>query len=699
MRINSISKFLIGIIFVTVSNFTVSKSSIDSLLKDVNQKSGIEQIETIEIVLGGAQVLTVDERAMLYNLLFDKVYSLGDEYQIGKALSNYGYFLTLTDRYQEAKDSIGKAIEIFKKYDHKVRHAFALSQLSLLEQRTSNYNKAMELNLKAYSMFDKDTISKYIREFSKYEQTKRDSIGFILSAFTIITTDFGLLFYELNDFDSAEDKFKECLNIAESIGDLNRVAGTLSNLAMLEEKKDNLDYAVKLYLEAIETAKKVGNLNYIANINNNLGNIYSQNGQYPKSITYYQKAIDFYAVNDLKSPLLSTQINLAYVYFLAGEVPKAITVAKESFDSAKSLGSLQFMSKGAEMLSMFYSKNGNFKEAFEFLTLHKEYNDSLSKNIYNDEMFRMRTQMDFEKKEAQISILSKENSKKQTQFTFLVITIVLIAIIAIIIWNRYYSISKLATLVRKKNDELEHANQILEQSAVKLKQLNETKDKFLSIIAHDIRNPLSVIIGISSLIQDKQIIFDDEEYDNLNGEILSSAKNLNDLLQNLLLWSLTQRDLISFNPEQINLKGLIDNTKDLFKINANHKQIKIISSIPNGMTIFADLNMLSTILRNIINNAIKFSQINSEIKIEAFENEYSTTLHIIDNGVGMTQEQIDLLLRKEKSYSALGTLNESGTGLGLLLVNELLAYHDGTLEIQSKLNEGSTFILSFPQKK
>ncbi|MBE2188693.1 MAG: tetratricopeptide repeat-containing sensor histidine kinase, partial [Candidatus Kapabacteria bacterium] len=614
-------------------------------------------------------------------------------------LSNYGYFLTLTDRYQEAKDSIGKAIEIFKKYDHKVRHAFALSQLSLLEQRTSNYNKAMELNLKAYSMFDKDTISKYIREFSKYEQTKRDSIGFILSAFTIITTDFGLLFYELKDFDSAEDKFKECLNIAESIGDLNRVAGTLSNLAMLEEKKDNLDYAVKLYLEAIETAKKVGNLNYIANINNNLGNIYSQNGQYPKSITYYQKAIDFYAVNDLKSPLLSTQINLAYVYFLAGEVPKAITVAKESFDSAKSLGSLQFMSKGAEMLSMFYSKNGNFKEAFEFLTIHKEYNDSLSKNIYNDEMFRMRTQMDFEKKEAQISILSKENSKKQTQFTFLVITIVLIAIIAIIIWNRYYSISKLATLVRKKNDELEHANQILEQSAVKLKQLNETKDKFLSIIAHDIRNPLSVIIGISSLIQDKQIIFDDEEYDNLNGEILSSAKNLNDLLQNLLLWSLTQRDLISFNPEQINLKGLIDNTKDLFKINANHKQIKIISSIPTGMTIFADLNMLSTILRNIINNAIKFSQINSEIKIEAFENEYSTTLHIIDNGVGMTQEQIDLLLRKEKSYSALGTLNESGTGLGLLLVNELLAYHDGTLEIQSKLNEGSTFILSFPQKK
>jgi signal transduction histidine kinase/tetratricopeptide (TPR) repeat protein len=699
MRINRISKFLIAIIIVVLSNFSVSKSSIDSLLAIVNQKSGIEQIEAIENVIGGAQVLTVEERAMFYKLLFDKVYSFGDEFHIAKALSNYGYFLTMTDRYQEAKDTVGKALRIFEKLDQKVRHAFALSQLSLLEQRTSNYNNALELSLMAYSIFNKDTISKYVSEFNSYEQIKRDSIEFILKAFTIITTDFGLLFYELNDYQAAEEKFKECLGIAETIGDINRVAGTLSNLAILEEKKDNFDYAAKLYLEAIENAQKVGNLNYIANIHNNLGNIYSQKEDFPKSISYYQKAIDYYANNDLKSPLLSSKINLSYVYFLAGDIPKAITVAKESYDSAKSLGSLQFMSKGAEMLSMFHSENGNFKVAFEYLTLYKEYNDSLCKNIYNDEMSQMRMQMDFDKKEAQIEILSKENSKKQTQSKFLIITILLVIIIAIIIWNRYASVSKLAALVRKKNEELEDKNQILEQNAVKLKQLNETKDKFLSIIAHDIRNPLSVIIGISSLIQDKQIVFDDDEYDNLNQEILSSAKNLNDLLQNLLLWSLTQRDLISFNPEHINLKGLIDNTTDLFKINASHKQIEIMSSIPPEMPIFADLNMLSTILRNIINNAIKFSQISSEIKIEAFENEYFTTIQIIDYGVGMTKEQINSLMRKEKSYSALGTLNESGTGLGLLLVNELLSYHQGELEIKSKLNEGSTFILTFPKKK
>ncbi len=698
MKINIVSKFLIAIIVVTLSNFNVSKSSIDSLLVIVNQKSGAEQIVFIENVIGGTIVLTVDERTMLYKTLLEKVYNFGDEFKIGKALSNYTYFLTLTDRYQEAKDTIRKAINIFEKLDKKVSYAFALSQLSLLEQRSSNYNKAMELSLKAYSMFNKDTISKYLNEFDKYEQNKKDSISFILQSYSIITTDFGLLFYELNDYDAAKDKFQECLTIAESANDINRVAGTLSNLAMVEEQQNNFDYAAKLYIQAIENAQKVGNLNYIANINNNLGNVYSQKGDYSKSISYYQKAIDYYASNDLKSALLSCQFNLAYDYFYSGDIPQAIKISKESYDGAKSIGSLQFMSKGAEVLAMFYSGNGNYKDAFEFLMLHKEFSDSLSKNIYNDEMSKMRTQMDLDKKEAQISILSRENSKNQTQSTYLLITIILVIIIAVIIWNRYSYVTKLAALVRKKNDELEQSNQILEQNAVKLKQLNETKDKFLSIIAHDIKNPLSVIIGISSLIKDKEIEFDDDEYDNLNLEILNSAKNLNDLLQNLLLWSLTQRDLISFNPEQINLKGLIDNTTDLFKINASHKQIKIASSIPSEQPIYADLNMLSTILRNIINNAIKFSHINSEIHIKAFDSEVSTIINITDFGVGMSHEQIDTLRRKEKSYSAPGTMNESGTGLGLLLVNELLAYHHGTLEIQSKMNEGSTFILTFPKK-
>jgi signal transduction histidine kinase len=699
MKINFKSKFLFAIIFfAAITSHNVLNPSTDSLLVIVNQKSGVEQITFIENVIGGAQVLTVEERIMLYKTLFEKVYSFGDEFRIGKALSNYAYFLTLTDRYQEAKDSIRKAIKIFEKLDKKVSYAFALSQLSLLEQRTSNYNRAMEISLEAYSMFDKDTLSKYLREFDNYDQNKKDSISFILKSFSIITTDFGLLFYELKDYDAAKDKFQECLTIAEVMNDINRVAGTLSNLAMIEEKQNNSDSAAKLYLLAIENAQKVGNLNYIANINNNLGNIYSKKGDYTKSISYYQKAIDYYSSNNLKSPLISTKINLAYDYFDSGDIQQAIKISKECYDSAKSIASLQNMSTGAEMLALFYAENGNYKEAFEFLTLHKQFSDSLSKNIYNDEMSQMRTQMDLDKKEAQISILSRENSKNQTQFTFLLITIVLVVIIAIIIWNRYHAVSKLAALVRKKNDELEQSNQILEQNAVKLKQLNETKDKFLSIIAHDIRNPLSVIIGISSLIQDKQIEFDDDEYDNLNLEILNSAKNLNDLLQNLLLWSLTQRDLISYNPEHINLKGLIDNTTDLFRINANHKQIKIVSTIPSELPIFADLNMLSTILRNIINNAIKFSQINSEIIINASENEYFTLIQITDYGVGMTQEQINTLMRKEKSPSAPGTLNESGTGLGLLLVNELLAYHHGTLEIQSKLNEGSTFILTFPKK-
>jgi signal transduction histidine kinase len=330
--------------------------------------------------------------------------------------------------------------------------------------------------------------------------------------------------------------------------------------------------------------------------------------------------------------------------------------------------------------------------------LSKQFSDSLNLNLYNENVSKLRTQLEFDRQEARIQLLSAENKQKESKFNSLLISIVLIALLAILLWNRYHSISKLANLVKKKNEELEQKNGILEQNSVKLKQLNETKDKFFSIIAHDIRNPLSIIIGISSMVKDKQIEFEADEYDELNSEILNSAVNLNDLLQNLLLWSLTQRDLISFNPEKIYLKGLVDNIIRLFKLNASHKQIKMNLQITKEMTIFADLNMLSTILRNLISNAIKYSQLNSEIKINAYETQDIATIEIIDNGIGMTVEQVNSILSKEKSYSVPGTLNETGTGLGLILVFELLSYHAGKLEIESKVNEGTAFMLKFPKK-
>ncbi len=698
MKINVQSNFFIAAIIVVLLNFTESKAKIDSLLTLIESKPKSEQIPFINSLVGNLSSLSSNDKGKLYKVLFQKAYESGDKYNIARALSNYGYHLTFTDKYHEAIDTILKAQQIFHQTESKIEEAFSYSQLALAYQRLANFDKAIEYNLKINTIISKDTIQSYLKNLNKLQDNEKDSISRIVRIYAMMLTDFGLLHYELKDMPSARENFDECLAIARLQNDANRIASSLSNLAMVERDEKNLDLAKNLYLEALENAVKAGNKSYEASIVNNLGNVYSQMQQHHKSLEYYQKALDINLTLNRRRGVIMVRLNIAKVQVDLKNFQQALALSKSSYDTAVSIGSLNFMAEGADLLSIIYDSLGNYKEALKYNRLSKQYSDSLNLNLYNENVSKLRTQSESDRQEARIQLLSAENKQKESKFNSLLISIVLIALLAILIWNRYHAISKLANLVKKKNEELEQKNEILEQNSIKLKQLNETKDKFFSIIAHDIRNPLSVIIGISSMVKDKEIKFEVDEYDELNTEILNSAINLNNLLQNLLLWSLAQRDLISFNPEKIYLKGLVDNILSLFKLNASHKHIKMNLQITEYLKIFADLNMLSTILRNLISNAIKYSQLNSEIKIKAYETQNTATIEIIDNGVGMTEEQINSIMIKEKSYSSPGTLNETGTGLGLILVFELLSYHNGKLEIKSQLNEGTSFILKFPKK-
>jgi|GEM_PF-2684902 len=697
MKINVPLKSIIAALIVIMLNFTESKSNIDSLLIVIESKPKSEQIAFINSLVGNQSTLSANVKNKLYEVLFQKAYQTGKKYDIARALSNYGYHLTLTDRYHEAIDTIVKAQLIFRQIGSKIEEAFTYSQLGLAYQRLSNFEKAIEYNLKVNTIIEKDTIQSYLKNLNKLKDNEKDSISRIIRIYALMLTDFGLLHYELQDMASAREKFNECLTIARLQSDENRIASSLSNLAMVEKDEQNLGLATNLYIEALENAEIAGNKSYIASILNNLGNVYSQRQQFQKALEYYRKALEINLMQNRRLGIIMVKLNIARVHVDLKNNQEALDFCLSAYDTAVSIGALNFMAEGANLLSTIYDSMGNYKVSLKYIRLSKQYSDSLNLNLYNENVSKLKTELEFDRQEAQIQLLSAQNKQKESKFNSLLLSIVLIVIIAIVIWNRYYAVSKLANIVKKKNEELEHKNDILEQNSVKLKQLNETKDKFFSIIAHDIRNPLSVIIGIASLVKDKEIKLNDNEYDELNAEILNSAVNLNDLLQNLLLWSLAQRDLISFNPEHINLKGIVEHIISLFKLNANHKQININLQIASDLVIYADLNMLSTILRNLISNSIKYSYLNSEININAFENHDSVTIEIIDHGIGMTEEQIESLMKKEKSFSAPGTLNEKGTGLGLILVHELLGYHEGKVEINAQINKGTAFILNFQQ--
>lgn len=237
----------------------------------------------------------------------------------------------------------------------------------------------------------------------------------------------------------------------------------------------------------------------------------------------------------------------------------------------------------------------------------------------------------------------------------------------------------------------------IKQQEKNLLELNKTKDKFFSIISHDLKNPFNQIIGFSELLVktiEKQDIEKSTRFANF---ILESSKSAYKLLENLLEWSRSQTGKIEYNPEKIYPRGIIVETFGLLENIAKEKKIELFNEIPDNLTVHADLNMITTVIRNLVSNAIKFSNLNGKIKIyhTAIENNY-IEITVEDNGIGIKAEVIDKLFKIDTNLTTVGTNQEKGTGLGLILCKEFVEKNKGEIYVESQENQGSKFKFTLP---
>jgi signal transduction histidine kinase len=257
----------------------------------------------------------------------------------------------------------------------------------------------------------------------------------------------------------------------------------------------------------------------------------------------------------------------------------------------------------------------------------------------------------------------------------------------------------LATIAQGQDiTERKKAEQEIKLKNEELHELNATKDKFFSIIAHDLKSPFNSIMGFSELLIE-QIKENDyagiEKYAQI---ILDSSERAVELLMNLMEWSRSQTGRMEFNPEYFELVDFIDEVSDLFDDIAGQKSIIIKKDLPHNAPVFADKAMISTVFRNLISNAIKFTKPGGEIFISINQKQNEITVSVKDSGIGIPAGRIDNLFRIDENYSTPGTNNEKGTGLGLILCKEFIEKHGGRIWVESEPDKGSTFSFSLPAK-
>lgn len=244
--------------------------------------------------------------------------------------------------------------------------------------------------------------------------------------------------------------------------------------------------------------------------------------------------------------------------------------------------------------------------------------------------------------------------------------------------------------------EIKQTELIIRQTNSELKKLNEDKDLFMSILAHDLRNPFSSILGYLELLTENINEYDIGKIENQIGIINHSAQTAYNLLENILKWSQSQTGKISFEPIRISYIDICTEVVDGLRHIADIKGITVSVSTTKRLILFADLNMLKTVLRNLVSNAIKFTKLNGQIIIDMEQNNDYVTIIVSDNGVGIKPSEIPKLFDPLQFHSTEGTINEKGTGLGLMLCKEFVEKNGGKIWVESEEGKGSKFKFTIP---
>jgi signal transduction histidine kinase/Tfp pilus assembly protein PilF len=556
----------------------------------------------------------------------------------------------------------------------------------------------------------------------------------------------GNAYYLLSDFPNSLDYYQRALTIRQELGDSNDIARTLNNIGAVHLKTRNYETALEYFDKALQIYSGLGKDEIVFILNNNIGGLYLEQKEYEKALEYVQKAYDIAReINDEKrinialnnlgeisgslglydqaleyfeearkisegqddlNSLATILLNTGTIYIKKNQPEKALPYFEKSLEYAEAINSISVKRDVYKSLYDLYSAWNNPKKAHDFFDLFTKANDSINYQEARLKIKELELKYSAENFKNEIELLKRDNEIKNLRLNRLrigVISLVIILSLTSMIWiiisKRNRLKREINDLLTQKNKELEATLHRLKESEVNLKELNATKDKFFSIIGHDLRNPLNALLGFSELISGTTRDYSLEEIRKYNKIINDSARNIHQLIENLLDWSRSQAGNLDFSPKHCNLLPVTNDIQNIFNIQIKKKNITLLNNIPETFNVFADKNLLSTILRNLVSNAIKFTTPGGFITLSAEKSDGMANISVSDTGTGMTRDQLDNMFHLDTNLIKTGTSQEKGTGLGLILCKEFVEVHKGTIRVESEPDKGSIFTFSLPDTK
>ncbi|WP_026462344.1 tetratricopeptide repeat-containing sensor histidine kinase [Adhaeribacter aquaticus] len=556
------------------------------------------------------------------------------------------------------------------------------------------------------------------------------------------------------EFDQGLKVYYQSLQVSEQINDTLQIIAAYNGLGNIYTKIEDRARATENYLVGLELAKKVADKQGQGKIYNNLGNIYEAQGNYKKGLAYFKRAAAIQeTLNDKKSLAISllnigniylnfphpekglpylfksleldaqiqnklnpvtTLKSIAQIYKATGNTKEALKYGTAAYEQALESGSEKKIVASAQLMKDIYVAKKDYEKAFLFQTVLDKHEANLNLLKQKEVAAEITAKYETARKELENHKLKAEKEKQQQEIThknivlagaILLLVMLLILVIELIRSRRNIKAINQHLLDANEQLQVQHAeitNQqkelsaqaiVLKEQNQQLEQHNLFKNKIFSIISHDLRAPFGTVKGILDMVQAKNLSTEEIQHIFL---LLSKDVNASiNMLNNLLVWSKAQLAESKVNLEPTSLRRLVADNLQLISQLSDQKQLELINQVPDNLIVLTDKERLNFVLRNLIQNAMKFSSAGGYIKIEAKEDEEYLAIAVEDKGKGIAVKNLPKLFAEER-FTTLGTQKEKGSGLGLKLCKEMLESLHGQIIVASEEGSGSSFTILLP---
>lgn len=530
-----------------------------------------------------------------------------------------------------------------------------------------NLGKAYWINI------DYNNSVRYFYQALEVARNTRDTLKQINSAIYL-----GLIYGRLKDWEMVQRYYQNAYTLSHSYNNYFYTASTCWNMAFICNNTNRHKEALQYGYEALfYLQRSTFETEYLKHFGYGLAYYYITDTftwlEQADSAMYYSRlCIDENTKINNMDMIAHAYNNLALAFYLKKQFKESIASAQYSLSLSSSAHNLETSSWSCLRLCESYEALKMYDSAYKYRTLQVKWKDSL--NTIDTRVLSSKLELQNRDK---VYEKEKELSEQKYNSTLIISLVVVVSLIliSILLYSRYRLKSKLHQQVA---------------------ELNATKDKFFTIISHDLKTPIASFNNLSTVVADYYADLSEEDKIKHMKSLKHSSTHILTLLNNLLTWARLQTEKITAHPETIHLQTIADNEIASQKQSADKKSIHIETFIPSELYAYADADMISTVIRNLLSNAVKFTPENGKIVLSATESQEFIKFDVSDTGIGIPKEVIPNLFEFDKKHSTLGTANERGTGLGLNLCKEFIILNHGTISVVSEIGKGSKFTFTIP---